>query len=124
MLAHTGRKACIALALTPALVAAGSGRAAKPASSFCTAAKPVAANIVNVTAIGTEGQSAAQLKAFYEKIVVAKPALLRATPGLLKADLTPVFSYVGVVIADLQEAGWDPDMLAPMLPDLTPAPPS
>jgi hypothetical protein len=115
---HSGCTAVAALAFAFAALASGASGAATPASSFCTAAKSVAANIVNVTAIGNEGESPSQLKAFYENIVAAKPALLRTAPGPLKAGLTPVFSYVTVVIADLQEAGWDPDMLAPVLPDL------
>ena len=115
---HSGRAACIAPALVLALAAAGSGNAAKPADGFCSAAKGVAANIVNVTAIGNEGESATQLKAFYEKIVTAEPSLARTAPGPVKARLTPVFSYVSVVVTDLREVGWDADQLAPALADL------
>ena len=113
-----GRAALFALALALALAAAGSVRAAKPANGFCGAAKGVAANIVDVTAIGNEGESASQLKAFYEKIVTAKPGMVESAPGPVRAKLAPVFSYVSVVVTDLQEVGWDPDQLAPALADL------
>jgi hypothetical protein len=115
---RSGRAAAVALALTAAVPAAGATRAAKPANAFCTAAKPVAANIVGLSAIGSEGESASQLKAFYAKITAAEPALLRTAPAAAKGDLKPVFAYVKVVVTDFQEAGWDPDMLAPVLPDL------
>jgi hypothetical protein len=114
------RTAYVALAFVLALSAAGPAQAAKPKprNSFCGAAKGVAANLVNATQIGAEGESASQLKAFYEKIVAARPALLKTAPGPVKSELTPVLSYVGVVVTDLTEVGWDPDQLAPALPDL------
>ncbi len=71
-----------------------------------------------MTAIGNEGESASQLKAFYAKITAAEPALLRTAPSSARGDLKSVFAYVKVVVTDFQEAGWDPDMLAPLLPDL------
>ena len=94
MLAHHRRATGLSFVLALALLAAGSGRAAKPPNGFCAAAKGVAANIIDSTAIGNEGESAAQLKSFYEKIIAAEPKLLRTSPGATRTDLKAVFAYV------------------------------
>jgi hypothetical protein len=88
------------------------------AGSFCRAARSVARDIVNSTAIANGHVVPANIKVVYEKIAAAEPALLSSASKPIKSDLRPVFGFVNLLIADFKKVNWNPAGLASYMPTL------
>jgi hypothetical protein len=114
----------LAMTVAPAILA---GRAeAAPASmsavtaatDLCSAARNVAGGLTHATSLTQGNITPATLKTAYTKLQAAEPSLLASSSGALKADLTQVFAFLNLLVADLKKANWKVAGLAGQLPGL------
>lgn len=110
----------LALSVGSATAAPTSFSSRVAASSLCTVARGVAKDIVNSTSVSNGKANPANIKATYEKIAAAEPALLGASSGALRSDLHQVFGFVNLVIADFKKVDWSPAGMAQYVPTLLP----
>jgi hypothetical protein len=94
-----------------AIAAPSSPSSTAAASSFCSASRSVAHDIVNSTSVSNGQVNPANLKTTYLKIQAAGPKLLKAAPKKVKTDLRPVLSFVNVIVADFKSVNWSPTAL-------------
>ena len=113
--------ALLALAASSASAAPSSVSSGATAASFCGTARGVAQDIVNSTSITNGSSTPANIKARYQKIQAAEPALLGSASPPIKADLKPVFRFVNLLVVDFTKAGWEPSGLVRYTPTLLPA---
>ena len=76
------------------------------AADLCSTARGVATDIVRGTSVTSLGATPATLKATYLKLQAAEPALLSSASGAQKTELTQVFGFLNLLIADLKKANW------------------
>lgn len=100
-----------------AATAAASPTSRSASASLCSVSRTVAAQLGHATALN-ETATPAGLKRVYGALESAKPKLIGATPGRLKADMRNIFSFVDLVTADLKKVNWQIAKMTPYLPAL------
>jgi hypothetical protein len=110
--------ALLALGAGSATAAPSSASSTGATKSLCTVAHGVARDIINSTSISNGKMAPANVKATYEKVAAAEPALLASASGPIKTDLQSVFGFVNLVIVDFKKVNWNAGAIAPYAPTL------